>query len=274
LNKTIKSRVRRQFVDIAYGQIHLRIANPDVAKDQGAEIPLVCLHQSPKSGREFERFLEIAGADRQCIAPDYPGYGESDRPDAEPPVRILDYAHSIWQALDVLEVDKVDLFGNHTGDLVAVEMAYQRPERVRKIAMISAPVLTAEEQEYFDNYFQPIPLDEEGTRFTYLWNLVKKHRSAGATLEMMATSFSEGLRGGDAYEWGHHAAFAYNDAFIERISQLEQPITVLNPADMLYEITLRVEPLLKNGKLIDLPQWGGEIINIHARDVYKILTES
>jgi len=265
--------IRRHFVDIDYGQMHLRIGTPDDIR-KSDETPLVCLHQSPKSGREFVNFIQVAGQERLCIAPDYPGYGESDLPPAEPKVSIEDYARSVWQALDALNITVVDLFGNHTGDLVAVEMAYQQPARVRNIVMISAPILTPEEEREFTEYFQPIPLDEQGTRFTEIWKKINKYKSPGRTLEMMAISFAENIRSGDAYEWGHRAAFAYNEKFIERISQLQHSVLVLNPADMLHDMTLRAKPLLVNGQILDLPQWHGEILNIYPQDVYELLVES
>ena len=67
---------------------------------------------------------------------------------------------------------------------------------------------------------------------------------------------AENLRAGEAYEWGHGAAFAYTDTFAERIKTLPHRITVLNPNDMLFEYTPRVGKLLQNGKIIDHPQWG------------------
>jgi len=75
-------------------------------------------------------------------------------------------------------------------------------------------------------------------------------------LEQLAASMAENLRAGEAYEWGHEAAFNYTDAFAERISTLPHHITVLNPKDMLFEYTPRVGKLLQNGEVIDHPEWG------------------
>ncbi len=242
----------RLFVDIDYGQMHLRISKPP----KNVHFPLVCLHMSPKSGRFFARFMDEMSRDRIVVAPDYPGMGESDPPPAEPPVTIQDYARSVWQALDTLGLDQVDLLGHHTGSMVAAEMANQQPKRVHRIVMISALVLNPEEQKAFDEHYQPVPLDEAGTRFQKMWEAIKFHKGPGMTLEMMATSLAESMRGGEAYEWGHRAAFAYNRFFPSVVSSLSQQITVLNPNDDLYEITPRVLDLLKNGCVVDKPAWG------------------
>ncbi len=264
-------RIVRSFLDGEYGQLHLRAVQPDTV----VHPPLLCLHQISKSGREFARFMEIAGRDRMVIAPDYPGYGESALPPAESSVRIEDYARVMWQVADQVSGNsQIDLFGNHTGSLVAAEMARTRPGTVRKVAMISAPIMTRDEIARMREYFLPIPIDEAGTRFTTMWSRILEHRSEGFTLEMMAESFAENLRAGDAYEWGHRAAFDYCEAFPEIIAGLRNKVIVLNPRDLLHEMTTRAAPLLTNGRVIDCPEWGQEVLNVHpAALAEKLLSE-
>ena len=84
---------------------------------------------SPKSGKNFADVLPYLGADRLAIAPDYPGHGESDAPPAEPHVSIADFAASTWAAIESLCQGPVHLVGYHTGSMVAVECAHQRPGR-------------------------------------------------------------------------------------------------------------------------------------------------
>lgn len=254
---------RRTFVDMDYGQMHVRVSECT----EPTHRPLLCLHMSPKSGRFFVEFMTQASSDRTVIAPDYPGMGESDHPPAEPHVTIDDYARTIWQAMDALGIDKVDILGHHTGAKVAAAMAHTQPERVGGIVMISALVLSPEEQAKFDAHFQPVPLDEDGTRFRQIWDAIKFHAGPGLTLEMMATSMAESLRGGENYEWGHRAAFAYNEHFPDVVRALPHRITVLNPKDDLWEITPRVMPLLQNGKLIDRPEWGHGLLDTATEDV-------
>lgn len=74
---------------------------------------------------------------------------------------------------------------------------------------------------------------------------------------MLASSLAEQLRAGDAYEWGHQAAFEYSKVFPERLAALLHPVTVLNPTDMLFEYTNRVRPYVNIGVVIDHPEWGG-----------------
>lgn len=257
---------RRAFVDADYGQMHYRILGAPSDK-----LPLICLHQSPKSSREFIEFMRLAANDRLIVAIDSPGHGESDVPVSK--MSIEDFAAQIWSALDALsdvtQSDKFDFLGHHTGAKVAAEMAWQRPENVNKIVMVSALVLTPEERDNFKSQFQPVPLDEAGTRFQHMWTQAVKYKGPGVSLEQLAASMAENLRAGEAYEWGHEAAFTYTDNFAERIAQLPHRVVVLNPKDMLFELTPRVGKLLQNGEVIDHPEWGFGFMDVDTEGAVK-----
>ncbi len=251
----------RKYVDGQFGQIHLRIAEPP----QPQRRPLACLHMSPKSGRIFSRFIEQAADDRIVLAHDYPGYGESDPPPAAPPVTIEDYARSLWDVADALQLGTIDLLGYHTGSEVAAEAARQRPEQVGSIVMISAPVFTPDELKQMQATYEPVPLDLAGTRFRKMWDMVVHHRGPGTDLESMAMSFAENLRAGENYEWGHRAAFEYAAKYPSVVASLGHRITVLMPGDDLAEFTPRIAPFLANGAIIAHPEWGHGFLDAHTQ---------
>ena len=249
--------VRRVFVDGRYGQIHSRLCVPTDAP----RAPVICLHMSPKSGRSYRQILPHLADGRVSVAPDYPGHGESDTPPSEPHVTIGDFAESTWRVVDAIGGGPVHFVGYHTGAMVAVEAATQRPDDVLSITSISAPVLTADEVEALSAAFQPVPIDEAGTRFVVNWERVLKNRGPGMTLQMAAESFSENLRAGDDYEWGHRAAFAYADEYNRKLAEIEQPNFVMNPADDMFEQSPRADSMMKDGRRKDYPQWGHGFLN-------------
>ena len=259
---TTLPRVRRTFVDGSYGQLHCRIAAPAAP----TRAPLVCLHMSPKSSRSFHDVLPELARNRIVIAPDYPGHGESDKPPADPHVTIGDFARSAWRSVDALCPGKVHMLGYHTGAMVAVEAATQRPEDVISVVNISAPLFTAAELKTLDDYFQPIPIDESGQRFRTMWDRVLEHRGPGMTLQMAAESFAENLRGGDDYEWGHRAAFAYGMTYRDRLALLRHPVFVMNPNDDCYQVSKRADELLQNGLRRDYDDWGHGFLSVHAAE--------
>ena len=260
--------MRRAYTDGQFGQIHFRIADAQTDTDKP---PLICLHQSPKCGLEFETFMRVASRDRIVIAPDYPGYGMSDAAPSEDATTIPMYATEMWRVVDALGYDLVDLFGNHTGAKVAAEMAMQRRSDVHAIAMISAAILTDEEREMFKDMFTPIPLDEAHSRFNISWKRVLERQGPGQTLEMMDRSMYMNMMGGEAYEWGHVAAFAWGKPFDEALSKLPHRITLLNPTDDLTECTRRADQLMRNGEIIECPQWGYGFMDAFPEDTADLV---
>ena len=259
--------VRRHFVDGPYGQLHARSARATAPRGR----PVVCLHMSPKSSWQYKELLPELAAQRDAIAPDYPGHGESDLPPSSPPVRIEDYARCMWVAVEALSESPVHLLGSHTGAMVAVEMARQRPSQVIGIVSQSAPVLTDEEIHTLRDAYSPIPLDEDGTRFTQLWARVLEHRGPDMPLALCAESFAENLRSGDAYEWGHRAAFDYAPRYREHLGQIDTPMLVINVNDDLATHSRRADAVLRRGRREERPGWGHGFLSVHARETAAII---
>lgn len=254
---------RRHFFDTDYGQMHFRMSRPE----NGSRPTLICLHMSPQSGGAFSKFMTDFSSDRMVVAPDYHGFGESDRPPATPHVTIRDYARTIWQALEYLDVGTVDLLGHHTGSKVAAEMAYQRPERVRKIVMISGSVMDASEFKKLNNTskFQPIPIDADGTRIKSLWDNMRQFLKPEFPLDVLSNFVLDALRAGDAYQWGNRAAFLYNETFVDVLNTLEHQVTVINPKDDLYDVKPGMLQFLRNGRLIDKPDWQHGLFDVSTK---------
>ena len=257
-----KRKVRRRYIAGKYGQLHLRESGQPSQKPA-----IICLHMAPKSGRSFNQIMPYLASERLIIAPDYPGYGESDCPPEEPQVRVEDYAESVGEVIADLNLDAVNLIGYHTGSMVAVEVARQHPSLVKKLINISAPIFTELELDHFRQYFAPMPLDEEGARFRIMWERIMKYRGPGMTLEQSAVSMAENMRGGENYEWGHRAAFNYAEAYTSHLAEITQPLLVMNPKDDLYEQTKRVDAFLKEGSRVDFPAWGTGFLDVFSEPV-------
>lgn len=258
--------VTRAYGVHAHGQMHYRIARPDTA----TQTPLMCLHMSPSSGRIYDKLLRDMGRDRIAIAPDTPGFGESDPP-ASPP-EIADFARANFGLLDQLGVaGPVDVMGYHTGSLTAMEMARQQPDRVRRLVLVSAAMFTPEEFAAMKVEFAPRPLHEDGQHLVDLWLELRHWRDPKQSLEDTQVSFAEHLRGGQTAWWGHQAAFNYPRGDV--LPTLSQPILVLNPEDDLYEYTQRAASRIQNGRVHDLPGWSHGFLDIYTAEVAALLRD-
>ena len=69
------------------------------------------------------------------IAPDLLGHGASDKPNAD--YSLGGYANGMRDLLTVLGIDRVTVVGHSFGGGVAMQFAYQFPERTERIVLIS-----------------------------------------------------------------------------------------------------------------------------------------
>jgi len=258
-----QASIRRAYAKGRYGQIHYRVAG-----SHGSRSPLLLLHPSPLSGYVFESLMNDMGPDRFVIAPDTPGFGMSDPPPSPP--EIQDYAEVMLDFIAELGLGIVDVMGYHTGSLTAVEMSRQSPNVMRKIVMISATIFTQEETDAFRRQYVPKPIDERPAAMAARWPSFKSEFWRMATsANQQFNIFLDGQRNPDWSPWGHRAAFNYNMA--KALQDSTHPILILNPEDDLWTYTPRAAPLLKNGRVQDLPGWTHGFLDAETAQVGEIL---
>lgn len=257
---------RRVYVDGPYGQLHARVAGTAVA----GQSSLVCFHMSPMSSRTFERFLDaIAASGRHAIAIDTPGFGMSDGPPTPP--SIADYARAMLAAIDALAAPgPVDLMGYHTGSMIALELAATQPVRVRRVVCISTPIFTDAERAALRDHYAPEPPTRDGSHLVTRWNsFVEHHLGRGTDLDAVADAFPERLLGRANGWWGHRAAFDFAPDL--RLPEVAQPVLVINCGDDLHEYTLRAAPLLRNGVIVERPDWGHGFLDASTADAVALV---
>jgi pimeloyl-ACP methyl ester carboxylesterase len=146
-------RTRRAYFDCRFGQLHVRTAFPGTGGFD-EEVTLFCLHPSGGSSRTFTRFLSELADVRSVYAPDLPGYGESD---SSPGRGVADAATAISDLANGLRLREIDLLGVDYGAEVALALAAERPELVRRLVLIGPPAepLAAAKQQH-------LVMDERG----------------------------------------------------------------------------------------------------------------
>lgn len=246
---------RKGYARGRFGLIHYRIAQPAQASGRP---PLLCFHMSPNSGRIYETFLRHIGADRFAVAPDTPGFGDSDPP-TEPP-SISDYAAAMGDLIDALGFKHVDLIGYHTGSETCVELALQRPKQIRRLVLISTPIYSSDERVAKKREFGQEPLSRDGSHVAKKWLGHVRWAMPGRTLQDVAYQFPDSVRRPAISWWGHYAAFDYPCG--EQLSKVQQPVLVLNPEDDVHERTLRAHQYLNNGRVQELPGWGHGFLDL------------
>ena len=256
--------VRKAYADYRHGQLHYRVAG----SMGGERTPLMCFHLSPVSGVIYERLLGEIGMDRLAVAPDNPGFGGSDPPPSPP--TIGDYAEVMGEFADSMGLGAVDVIGYHTGAKIGIELSLRRPELVRRLVLVSTPVYTdAELARQHATLGKPSWFDEGGAHLLEVWDGHWEWRGPGQTIEMVHETVAEVFRAGRRAWWGHRAAFEYQMG--DRLPLVTHPTLVLCPHDDLLEPTRRSEPLIRNGRLLELPGWGHGMMDVHTEEFAGIL---
>ncbi len=250
---------RRAFADTRHGQLHYRYT---AARDA---VPLVLLHQSPLSGRMYRSLIDELAAGRQVLAPDTPGYGESDGPASRP--EIGDYSDAMIDWLDSLEVPQVDLFGYHTGSAIAADLAARYPARVRNLVLMSVPLF---DKAFLDDW-QPGPpeLAEDGSHLARMWGSSFDNRDPQQDLEMIAVTVAEKQRAGSR-EWWALGALKHFD-MTAALKGIRAPVGIVIPGDGLQERTRQAAALLTPHDIVARPDWGYGIFDTRFEEIAEII---
>ena len=101
--------------------------------------PLVLLHKLGGWRADWRHVAERMAGDRQIIAFDLPGHGDSQWLGEPPYIQSIgETAALLVGAFTELGLDRVDLVGTSLGGCVAVPLAAFWPERVRRLGIVSS----------------------------------------------------------------------------------------------------------------------------------------
>lgn len=255
--------VRRAFADLSHGQVHYRHAG-------ASGPPVLLLHAGPGSAKQLEPLVaDLAGRFR-VLAPDMPGNGDSDPlPIAAP--GIADYAAASIPLLDMLGLDRVHVYGTHTGASIAAELAILAPDRVGRIVMDGLGVFApAQRDELIERYAQPFRPDLDGAylmrafhflRDQYLffpwYDRTSKGLRDGASLRPpreLHAWLVEVLKAAETYPRAYRAAFSWVPQ--ERLPLVPCPATMTAAAnDPLHDGSREATALLRDGRFVSLPRF-------------------
>ncbi|MDE0609628.1 MAG: alpha/beta hydrolase [Anaerolineaceae bacterium] len=99
--------------------------------------PLVLLHGWGASLELMWPLAErIANSGFRVYLPDFPGFGNSERPNR--PWSLRDYSNFVLEFLKLQELDRVDLAGHSFGGRVCLMLGADHPERMGKMLLFNA----------------------------------------------------------------------------------------------------------------------------------------
>jgi pimeloyl-ACP methyl ester carboxylesterase len=100
---------------------------------------IVLLHGFPSSSREFDTLLPLLATHYHLIAPDFPGFGQSDAPPPSPYAYTFDHlAKTINDLLEQLKISKCSIYLHDYGGPVGFRIILAHPERVQTLIIQNA----------------------------------------------------------------------------------------------------------------------------------------
>ncbi|KQU07106.1 alpha/beta hydrolase [Rhodococcus sp. Leaf7] len=209
--------VRHGYADTPLGQLHYAEAGSD-------GVPLICLHQTPRSCDEFAELLPLIASSRRVIAMDMYGFGQSAKPSG--PQSIEQYASGALYLADALGLDHFSVLGHHTGAVVAVELAAAAAGRVDAL-VLSSPSFTGPEYRARHKDGPSVDAaerDDDGGHLITWWNQRAPYYPAHRP-DLLDRFVRDALAPGVDPAEGHNACARY--VMEDRIASVTAPVLIL-----------------------------------------------
>lgn len=231
----------RRYVTTSRGEVHLRMDGDPQAS------PLLFLHGSPGSADSFDPLIRDLATDHLVIAPDTLGNGYSQAPGEDEP-DIGYFADAVAEVVDQLGLERVKVYGSHTGACIGLELAVRRPDLVGSLVADGLPVLDDElRDDLVENYFVSLAPERHGEHLLRAWHTIRDvqlwwpwyrqdaaHRrpTGPSSPEELHRLVVEFLKSGATYRLSYRAAFLFPS--LERLASVQVPTVVCaSRADML-----------------------------------------
>jgi non-heme chloroperoxidase len=150
---------------VKMARLHTGIILPYVEQGAADGVPLLLIHGVADSWRSFALLLPHLPPAIRALALTLRGHGDADKPDAG--YRLADFAADLLAFMDALELETAVLAGHSLGSAVAHRLAFEQPQRVRALALISPrPGTRAGLRSFWDSTISRLadPLDPDFVR--------------------------------------------------------------------------------------------------------------
>jgi len=258
--------MKKFYIDGPFGQIHCIEWGSDTTR-----APILCLSPSPFSSKAYLTMAPILAEQRRVIAVDYPGFGNSDPKHSE--LSIGDLAQVVMTVTEHYSPDcPVDVFGFHTGTLVATEMSLLSPESVNRLVLTDIPFFTpAKQAELLTSMPAVVELDSEFSSLEATWKFCVESKLEHMPLSRAFQMFVDHISAAE----GGNAVFraAFNYPCQRRFEQVVKPTWVIATGSSLYHATCKAAKSISTANLIEFPDIKAAVLETGARRVSEAVLD-
>ena len=261
------------FIDTASGRIHYHAA--------GAGTPIVMLHGSGPGATGWSNFNPNMGAlssEFQVIAPDMPGWGQSD------PVTYEDRDHvkAAIDFLDALGIEKAAFIGNSMGGATSLKVAARHSDRVTHLVTMGSGAPGPRVNSPGGGPSEGLKVLHRGYREPSVETMKELCRimafdPAFATDELAEQRFKV-ISENPVHVENFAAGFGRprrGEATLEDIASIKQPTMIIHGRDdrvVHFEAGLRLVSTIENSRLVLLNRCGHWAQLEHADEFNRLVT--
>jgi pimeloyl-ACP methyl ester carboxylesterase len=253
--------IRRAFADLPHGQLHFRTG--------GEGETLLMLHASPGSSRQLAKMITAFSSTMRVVAPDTPGNGDSE-PLPGDRLEITDLAQALLAFLDSQTIERMHIYGTHTGAAIAAELAILAPDRICTIMLDGISDFQGEELgDYLAQYAKPFEADLDGAYLSRIFQFCRDQyqffpwfrrtraarRDGGLPhADDLAALVIEVLKARTSYQRNYQAAFRWPAR--ERLALVPCPALLMaSAADPLHDTTQSLAQFTASRQFQSLPRF-------------------
>jgi haloalkane dehalogenase len=108
--------------------------------DEGEGDPVLCLHGEPTWSFLYRRMIPVLAAVARVVAPDYFGFGRSDKPTAAEWYTFDRHSASIRRLVEELDLRRMTVVVQDWGGPIGLRLAVEQPERVERLVILNTGV--------------------------------------------------------------------------------------------------------------------------------------
>jgi haloalkane dehalogenase len=108
--------------------------------DEGEGDPVLCLHGEPTWSCLYRRMIPVLAAVARVVAPDYFGFGRSDKPTAAEWYTFDRHSASIRRLVEELDLRRMTVVVQDWGGPIGLRLAVEQPERVERLVILNTGV--------------------------------------------------------------------------------------------------------------------------------------
>jgi pimeloyl-ACP methyl ester carboxylesterase len=258
--------IRDEWIEVEELRVHCLMAGQ-------TDSPVLLLHGGgyDSASLSYRPNIEPISQYYRVFAPDWPGYGESDKPKMRYTTEF--YVDFLGQLMDALGLEKASLVGISMGGAISLGFSLQSPQRVEKLALVDSHGLGREVPGGVMSYAMVrLPLLNRlvwailgRSRRLVRWSLQTVfHDRQAVTSSLVDEVFQMAKKQGGGQAWrswqrNEIGWSGLHTNFVDRLHTLAVPTLILHGAEDRYvpvSWAQRAHALIKDSELCVLPQCG------------------